>query len=528
VIYTGSITNATGADLTLEATIDFLASPGGEDYSVVDLAPEFLATDLIVSPAGYSGPLFSVQWTANAPNGLFGSGQLVLFPEETVDPEVSMASFTDRVPGVGSFCLELLGLSGNAVSLAVDDSTNTARIAFLTTEGGLFVATSDDGDWIAETVDAGLASANRPSLLIDGDRFSHVAYFDGSTGDLKHATDRTGAWVVTSVDTAGIVGEWASLARDDLDRLHISYYDRTNGVLKHALYEGGAWTTEVVDAASDVGAFTSIALDASAQPRIAYYDVTNSGLKLASFDGSAWSTEIVDDTGDVGTWTAIAVAGATTFVAYRDETNSQLRLAFQDGGGWMFETIDADGDPGVSTAIDVDFLGRAHVTYVESATGELRYALRATAGLWESGVVADPTVGTSMSLSAIEEPFVAYVSDTGALFFAALTSCETVSAPELSESIAGRLLLRAPRPNPFATGTVISFDLGMSAETRVQVFDAAGRLVAGLLDAKVGPGLVRVDWDGRDRRGHPQPAGVYWYQVRAGDLTRSGRLVLIR
>jgi hypothetical protein len=74
-------------------------------------------------------------------------------------------------------------------------------------------------------------------------------------------------------------------------------------------------------------------------------------------------------------------------------------------------------------------------------------------------------------------------------------------------------------PNP-TTGpvTVRAED---AAAVSVQVYDVAGRMLAGL-DGSAG----EVTWDGRDALGRPAPSGVYFARVRAeGSSAKTLRIV---
>ncbi len=73
-------------------------------------------------------------------------------------------------------------------------------------------------------------------------------------------------------------------------------------------------------------------------------------------------------------------------------------------------------------------------------------------------------------------------------------------------------VIRQNFPNPFASSTAIPVESAPGGAVRVEVFDAAGRLVR-RLDGSLpgGGGLLR--WDGRDASGRPVPAGTYFYRV---------------
>ena len=93
-----------------------------------------------------------------------------------------------------------------------------------------------------------------------------------------------------------------------------------------------------------------------------------------------------------------------------------------------------------------------------------------------------------------------------------------------------RPLLLGNRPNPFQSATQIQFLVpdGPSQPTQVRVFDLQGRLVRDLLHEEIGPGLVSVDFDGRDGNGRPLGAGIYFYRVSVGDTRLTAKMILIR
>ncbi len=83
-------------------------------------------------------------------------------------------------------------------------------------------------------------------------------------------------------------------------------------------------------------------------------------------------------------------------------------------------------------------------------------------------------------------------------------------------------------PNPFAAGTVISFQLPRAGQADVSIFDATGRLVRTLFHGEASSGLTRLTWDGCDERGRPVPAGVYYYRLTGEGLERTRSLTLLR
>jgi hypothetical protein len=81
-------------------------------------------------------------------------------------------------------------------------------------------------------------------------------------------------------------------------------------------------------------------------------------------------------------------------------------------------------------------------------------------------------------------------------------------------------------PNPFTSSTSIRFLLDRPAHVRVDVVDIRGRLVNTLREGLMEEGSHAVTWDGRDRTGTRVAAGVYLAVLKAGDVSRSRKVVL--
>lgn len=84
-------------------------------------------------------------------------------------------------------------------------------------------------------------------------------------------------------------------------------------------------------------------------------------------------------------------------------------------------------------------------------------------------------------------------------------------------------------PNPAVSGTEIVFYLPAERRVHLEIFDAAGRLVARLADgAKTGPGIHRMPWDGRKDGGGRLGSGVYFCLLRTEGFAESKKIVLAR
>jgi immune inhibitor A len=90
------------------------------------------------------------------------------------------------------------------------------------------------------------------------------------------------------------------------------------------------------------------------------------------------------------------------------------------------------------------------------------------------------------------------------------------------------LALGPVRPNPFRSEATLSVFLDRDGPFVVRVFGADGRLVR-TLERGAGPAAeVRLQWDGKDDRGRPAGAGIYFFELRSGNRTRTQKAVLLR
>ncbi len=115
-------------------------------------------------------------------------------------------------------------------------------------------------------------------------------------------------------------------------------------------------------------------------------------------------------------------------------------------------------------------------------------------------------------------------------------ACGTIVAvaePEIAEHAPARFMLAQSYPNPLhaaQSNTLIRYELLQTQPVPValRVYDLLGHEVRHLVKAKQGRGSYAVRWDGRDESGALVTAGVYFYELRAGDLRQVKKLVVTR
>jgi hypothetical protein len=80
-------------------------------------------------------------------------------------------------------------------------------------------------------------------------------------------------------------------------------------------------------------------------------------------------------------------------------------------------------------------------------------------------------------------------------------------------------------PNPWHGARTVRFTLPAAGEARLELLDVMGRQVRTLVAGVLPAGPHERTWDGRDERGHPAPAGLYFVRLRAGRETLTERFV---
>ena len=83
-------------------------------------------------------------------------------------------------------------------------------------------------------------------------------------------------------------------------------------------------------------------------------------------------------------------------------------------------------------------------------------------------------------------------------------------------------------PNPFNPSTTISFTLPEESAVSISIYDLVGRKVNELTTSSQLAGSHSIQWNGTDQQGNLVPAGIYFYQLKAGDFIQTKKMVLMK
>ena len=83
-------------------------------------------------------------------------------------------------------------------------------------------------------------------------------------------------------------------------------------------------------------------------------------------------------------------------------------------------------------------------------------------------------------------------------------------------------------PNPFNPITTIHYELPKQELVQIIIFDLLGHQVKHLVDDFQGAGINSIVWDTTNDRGQPVSAGIYIYQLQAGEFFQARKMVFLK
>jgi hypothetical protein len=83
-------------------------------------------------------------------------------------------------------------------------------------------------------------------------------------------------------------------------------------------------------------------------------------------------------------------------------------------------------------------------------------------------------------------------------------------------------------PNPFNPITTLRYDLPSDAFVTISIYDMLGREVTQLVNTSQQAGFKSIKWDATDSMGRAVSAGVYLYQIEAGEIVQTKKMVLLK
>ena len=83
-------------------------------------------------------------------------------------------------------------------------------------------------------------------------------------------------------------------------------------------------------------------------------------------------------------------------------------------------------------------------------------------------------------------------------------------------------------PNPFNPVTTMGYDLPENVHVNITIYDMLGRQIKNIINQTQDAGYRSVRWNATDDYGKPVSAGIYLYQIQAGEFVQTEKMVLLK
>jgi len=143
--------------------------------------------------------------------------------------------------------------------------------------------------------------------------------------------------------------------------------------------------------------------------------------------------------------------------------------------------------------------------------------------------VKDEEIWELVPVIATQENFDEAISLTGQKQITLSSVVEQwILRKSLSSEIPSEFLLSPAYPNPFNPITTLRYDLPNEGYVTLTIYDINGREINQLVNTVQSAGHKSVRWNATDSFGKPVSAGVYLYQIRAGEFVQTRKMVLLK
>jgi len=96
------------------------------------------------------------------------------------------------------------------------------------------------------------------------------------------------------------------------------------------------------------------------------------------------------------------------------------------------------------------------------------------------------------------------------------------------KTIPDQYILFQNYPNPFNPVTTLRYDLPENGHINITIYDMLGREVKTLINQTQNAGYRSVQWNATNDYGKPVSAGIYLYQIQAGEYISTKKMVLLK
>ena len=247
----------------------------------------------------------------------------------------------------------------------------------------------------------------------------------------------------------------------------------------------------------------------------------NSTIMVVVSDGSATDTTSFE-------LTVNPVNDAPSSFALNEQDSVYIVMANFDSDSIVFtwdESADVDED-------DLTYHFTAELVINDQLTTEYDTTLSNNEMLIDYKSVFDEIYAAQSMLAAIEwdvsvsDGVEEVMAENGPLTVGINASDAVLSIDE--ELLPDKFALHQNYPNPFNPVTTLRYDLPENSLVNIIIYDLLGRQVKTLVNQTQDAGFKSVLWNATNDYGKPVSAGVYLYQIQAGEFVQTKKMVLLK
>lgn len=105
---------------------------------------------------------------------------------------------------------------------------------------------------------------------------------------------------------------------------------------------------------------------------------------------------------------------------------------------------------------------------------------------------------------------------------------ENITAVEEQLIPGNNLAIRGNYPNPFGEQTNIEFEIGITGNVEIFIFDNSGNKIQTLFCNNCQPGKNSLQWNCTDKFNNRVQSGTYYYEVRFNNEVQSKKMIHIQ
>ena len=91
-----------------------------------------------------------------------------------------------------------------------------------------------------------------------------------------------------------------------------------------------------------------------------------------------------------------------------------------------------------------------------------------------------------------------------------------------------QIILHQNYPNPFNPRTTIDFSIPQTDFVTFKIYNLEGLEITTLIKDKLSVGNHSIQWKATNNLGQPVSAGIYLYQIQAGEYISTKKMVLLK